>query len=98
MAKKGLLILIGISLQSCAALHRDTKQYSLQPTEIFLMEREDIYKKFGSSVGGMANLTEHKVYVPYSEEKDTRGQYLPDFEILGKEIWHMEELGGKYHK
>ena len=38
-----------------------------------------------------------RIYVPYSPESDERGNRLPDFAVLGHEIWHLHELGGNFH-
>lgn len=38
------------------------------------------------------------LFVSYSKNKDKNGNYLPRFETLGHELWHMKELGGRFHK
>ena len=35
------------------------------------------------------------IVVPFSNKKDKDGKYLPDFEILGHEVWHV--FAGKWH-
>jgi hypothetical protein len=38
------------------------------------------------------------INVPWSGEIDINGKPLPDFEMLGHEIWHTTGLGGNFHK
>lgn len=102
--RKSLIKIIGLGIISsgCVAPLRDTKEYSLNlPLKIILQEQknltEEYREKYHKDARGWADLRERKVVVPYSDEKDKFGNYLPDFEVLGKEVWHMEELGGHYH-
>ena len=56
----------------------------------------------GLMVTDLFNLENKKaadIYVMYDKfAKDISGNFLPEFEVLGHEIWHLYELGGKFHK
>lgn len=39
-----------------------------------------------------------EIYVPLTDEKDINGKYLPNLELLGHELYHMNELGGHWHE
>lgn len=62
-----------------------------------LQAEYDQEAKRSIQVNGFAMIDQRKIFVPYSYQRDIKGNYLPDFEVLGHEIWHMLELGGRFH-
>src|SRR3990167_6188386 len=38
------------------------------------------------------------IYIPATTNRDINNKTLPNFEILGHEIWHDKTLGGQWHK
>ena len=93
LMKKSLVFLTSLFTGACAS-PRITREYPVKPFKIFLVEPNKI--KCEKPCGGYQ--IGRELYIPYSLKRDINGQFLPDFEILGHELWHLSELGGKYHK
>ena len=55
------------------------------------------YGNHGKQVGGFMHYPSRTIYVPYSVKPTRRGEAKPNFEVLGHEVWHLDELGGRWH-
>jgi len=94
-----LLLVFGIF--ACASLPAHRFMVTDENLEIIVMDEEDVLtlarKMLGRAARGLCVFSNPiRIYVPYSSESDARGNRLPDFAVLGHEIWHLRELGGNF--
>ena len=84
-----LPILAGCYTPAPARMYNQTRDFS-----IYLADPVEIRQICARA--GLGNCLACKIgdvlYVPYGNGE------LPAFGLLGKEVWHLEELGGRYHK
>lgn len=100
--KTFICLSIVIVLSACANLPERHFLVINEKMEIVVMNEVEILavskKMFGQERRGLfVGGNPVKIYVPYSPESDERGNRLPDFAVLGHEIWHLRELGGNFH-
>ncbi len=98
--------LVGL-LQGCATSHEDIKVYDVDKSfRIILMEKDEInsmYKRMSGYVfrttAGFIFVNDRILIIPYEEpaQYDANKQRLPNFQVLGHELWHLQELGGLWH-
>ena len=98
MKRLGLLFLLG----GCSLPKEQPVSLEIQNLRVNVMELDDIqklyYNKYGDKrVLGFADLGKREIYVPYGQDYNDCGQRMPDFRVLGHEVWHMQELGGLFH-
>ena len=93
-----------------AAIQTAVKQLRVDPTDqeqievldrAYLLANQQDYDRIDpehpKNVRGFIVYSTNEIYVPYSANKDKNGNYLPDFCVLGHEVWHLKELGGRWH-
>jgi hypothetical protein len=108
LAKLVLLGIIAVKLcTGCASLDdwHSTKRYHVEAFDIVCTDTDTINKMYqlypntpASRIGGFCDMTARVLYVPWSMSKDDHGRLKPLFELLGHEVWHLPELGGRWHK
>jgi hypothetical protein len=93
-----------IFLCSCIPTYSiPTETYLSIGVKIIVMEESAIEsisenQTFGYKHRGLCMYNTHpmKLYVPFSDELDKNGKRLPDFRVLGHELWHSIE--GDFHE
>lgn len=106
LKRSGLIFLLGLTmlLPGCSTIPKNDTIYNVdKPFKIILQNQdkisEEYYDKFGKPrVVGWADYEKSELHVPYSYDRDINGKPLPDFCVLGHELWHLKPLGYKYHK
>jgi hypothetical protein len=98
-----LLMLISLSavlLCSGCAGTRPQSQYAVQGFTLIVMEQQAIRQQYktmyGKDIAGINGYCDQEARVIFCDWNDDRTS--PDFEHLGHEVWHLNELGGRYHK
>ncbi len=90
-----------VLLCGCAAGRVPTQKYISREVEVIVMDRNAILsiceEARGNKCEGLCAYETHpmKLYVPYSEDKDKYHRPLPDFDVLGHEMWHS--IVGDFH-
>lgn len=79
----------------------DDKEYKFNDVKIVIQDIRKI-RYFGrlilgKNIDGFFDDTYTIMYVPYSKDKDSSRDYLPDFDTLGHELWHHPKLGNFFH-
>ena len=100
-----LIVLSTLGFVGCASAWKPVKQYEVKPFSIVMgshdfinQMRQALDPQAGVEVDGFIHYPSRTVYVPYSIKKDDNGNDKPDFEVLGHEVWHLPELGGRWHE
>jgi len=97
------LLALGVCLTlactGCASVNTPLKEHEVKPFTIIVASPEYIQKAWESTgdmrdVGGFFVYATRTIYVEYNIHDHTQ----PNFEYLGHEVWHLEELGGRFHK
>ena len=84
----------------CATQKKDSRSFFLnEPLEIMLVDESEFeaigIENFGSPTRGVYFPSVRIIMVRYSYNRDKDGNYLPDFEALGHELYHA--LAGDFH-
>ena len=95
-----LILLSAVLLCSGCAGTRPQSQYAVQGFTLIVMEQAAIRKQYKTmyklDIPGLRGYCDQEARVIFCEWNEDRT--APSFEWLGHEIWHLNELGGKYHK
>jgi len=92
-----LVLQVGCGHVEPDRVYRVTQDFRIRVVNQIKLKEEYYTKYARRDVRGWHNYQKNEIVVPYSGEKDKFGRPLPDFETLGHEIWHLKELGGKWH-
>lgn len=96
-------------LSTCLLLGCSTyipvEEYDVSSFKLVLGSKEyvdDMWDAVGGKkklwgVDGFIHYPERTIYVKYNGE-DYKGRRTPDFNALGHEVWHLQELGHRWHK
>lgn len=78
--------------------------YYTQPFKIEILDKKDMAKLYKEKTGkyepailGFCLIDKREIYVPFANYKDKHGKRLPNFAILGHEIWHLDDIAGEFH-
>ena len=90
----------------CGCSHLPKSRYEVKAFGLNVLALDDLRESLKlrnpdidyNRVLGYAVPAERELYVPYAGKKDDNGKELPDFCILGHEVWHLQELGWFFHK
>lgn len=100
---KTIIAIFVLLIASCVSM--PVKNYSVnEDFDIVIMDEEKVMDTcelfLKKRCKGFAMNLQNKttLFIPYSSYKDINGNYLPDFEVLGHEIWHLKKLGYKFHQ
>ncbi|MDP2593122.1 MAG: hypothetical protein Q8P52_00520 [bacterium] len=79
-----------------------TGTFTVTNSFTIVLEEPETIRKIGLKSNipnalGLCLIEERELLVPFSGGTDKNGRPLPDFETLGHEVWHLLELGGKWH-
>ena len=97
-----LAMMAAVLLTGCATY--DTQRFDLSGREIVIVCRdlddilaanrhaEGFTLAYNEEIGKLTTIT-----IPWTMFKDINGKRLPDFHLLGHELWHCSELGGTFH-
>lgn len=80
-----LLAILFCVCAGCASPKRPRMEY-VQPFVLVVMDGDTLYPR-----RGYCDQKHRFIYVRYDGDK-------PDFYALGHEVWHLPELGGRFHK
>jgi len=82
-----------------------TQRYKISDIVLICADKDQISKGYNSHplrknkeafiCNGYADLLRREIYVEWSDQKDIRNEPLPDFGVLGHEVWHL--IKGRYH-
>jgi len=80
---------------------KEAKGFTIsEPLAVILIDEKTLgaigIVNFGVPLRGFYQPSERLIVVRYSDEKDKNGNYLPDFEALGHEFYHV--LAGAFHE
>ena len=94
-----IALLVLVVLMSGCATHHPAKEYKVESFTLILMDQHDIRAKYrrdyGKDTPGLSGYCDQKarvIFCDYNEEGTG-----PNFEHLGHELWHLNELGGRFH-
>lgn len=92
-----LICLLGIVLTGCVT-KQPRRTYPVQGFTLVVMEQQQIRELYKMMYGidhpfiqGYCDQKARVMYVSYAGDK-------PRFETLGHEVWHLDELGGRWHE
>src|SRR3990167_9562530 len=101
MNKSLFLLLFGLG---CSSPYNAPQRVQINQFELNIMELEELRKVYKETyhgevpkVLGFCDYINRKLFVPYSDEIDDCGHRKPNFEVLGHELYHLQELGGSFH-
>ena len=105
---KALALLVLLAVAGCCSTHKH-RDYMVDTNRIIFIECKDAGEieqfltgrlRAGERVLGYNDTVGPvtKLVVPWGDEEDKDGNPLPDFYVLGHELWHCPELGGHFHK
>ena len=99
--KHTLATLLTIASTGCASTfqtHRETyhiKNLKIVCEDLIGIKIENMKQGGDGKCQGFINYSTSTIYVPWRKKKDMYGERLPDFNILGEEIWHR--VKGDFH-
>ena len=97
----GLLVVVScvVIFGGCSTISSDLKRYNIQHCHLILTSQErvqdewDAHPSWGRrDVTGFYDVLRNEIWCTENEDG------MPDFWTLGHELWHQEQLGGKFHK
>ena len=94
-----LLTLCAVLLLTGCGTVAPNRTYTVSQTWVLHVVDAATIEDLGGLGTRGANLAGCVLYVPKSGLTDAHGNALPDFYILGHEVWHLRQLGGSdWHK
>ena len=94
-----VLLIIVVLCSGCAGT-RPQSQYAVQGFTLIVMEQQAIRQQYKTmykkDIPGLRGYCDQEARVIFCEWNEDRT--APSFEWLGHEIWHLNELGGRFHK
>jgi hypothetical protein len=104
---KGLLTALLLTTVGCSTPIKNIEQYYIHDLRIVLVDERKMsevlskqiphtYDPFAPYCTAYYDTRDRTAYVPYSNEKDKNGKYLPNFEMLGHEVYHY--INGNFHE
>jgi hypothetical protein len=88
-----LILAASLACCGCVASAPNRTYTVTQPWTLHVVDAATIEDIGGLGVRG-ANLAGCVLFVPKSGLTDAHGNALPDFGVLGHEVWHLRQLGG----
>lgn len=94
-----LVILMGSGCSSIPVRGEDVQEFTVYCAELDAVQ--DRWIAAGgdrdAKVRGFCDDRSRVIWVVWSGEYDRNGRPIPDLEVLGHEVWHLRELGGRWH-
>jgi len=99
MIKKLIPLICLLALTGCASINTPLKEYDVKPFTVVVASPEYIQTTWESTgrtedVGGFFVYETRTIYVEWNIHDHTQ----PNFAYFGHELWHLPELGGRFHK
>jgi hypothetical protein len=95
-----IIMVLLIVLMSGCATQRPQKQFAVDGFTLIVMEQSAIRQQYKTmykkDIPGLRGYCDQEARVIFCEWNEDRT--APSFEWLGHEVWHLNELGGNYHK
>jgi hypothetical protein len=95
-----MVLLVLLTLCSGCAGTRPQRQYAVGGFTLIVMEQQAIRQQYktmyGKDIAGLRGYCDQEARVIFCEWNEDRT--APSFEWLGHEVWHLNELGGNFHK
>ena len=106
MIKRIISLGLASLLTGCATPLIPTKDYKVGDLKIVCVDERNMFKTLETNINknydplapwcsAYYDQRNKTVYVPYTRNKNKKGDYLPNFEMLGHEIWH--DVAGWFH-
>ena len=91
----------------CSTPIKDIEQFYINDLKIVIVDERKMpevlskriphtYDPFAPYCTAYYDSRNTTAYIPYSNEKDKNGKYLPNFEMLGHEVYHY--MNGWFHE